>query len=117
MINSATNAPGVFAGTGSNANLINTFYFGGNKVKFVSNPWLGAATAEKGTLGNTTQWYLANAMAAKSQRAMRYIALNEGELEMWYDENTKNRYVSYYHACAFDHYGAEPFYVGSLGTA
>jgi len=77
LINSATNAPGVFAGTGSNANLINTFYFGGNKVKFVSNPWLGASTAEKGTLGNATQWYLANAMAAKSQRALRYIALNE----------------------------------------
>lgn len=36
---------------------------------------------------------------------------------MWYDENTKNRYVSYYHACAFDHYGAEPYLVGSLGTA
>lgn len=117
VLNTANNMSGLYAGTGSNASLVNTFYFNGNKVKFVSNPWLGASTAEKGTLGNATQWYLANAMAAKSQRALRYIALNEWELEMWYDENTKNRYVSYYHACAFDHYGAEPYLVWSLGTA
>lgn len=117
VLNTATNMSGLYAGTGSNANLVNTFYFNGNKVKFVSNPWLGADTEEKGTLGTTTQWYLANEMAMKSQRALRYLPLNDGELEMWYDENTKNRYVSYYHACAFDHFGAEPFIVGSLGTA
>lgn len=115
IINSPNQVAGAFAGTGSNSSLVNTFYFNENKVKFVVNSFLGTNT-KKGLIGSDTGYYLMNAEAAKEQRALRYLTLNDGELEMWYDQNTKNRYVSYYHACAFDHFGAEPFVAGSLGT-
>lgn len=117
VLNTAGTSAGIYSGTGSNAALLNTFYFAGNKVTFISNPWFNYTTAEKGTIGNGTNWFLMNAEQMKEQRALRYISLNEGEFEVWYDEHTKNRYASMYHACAFDHFGAEAYIVGSLGTA
>lgn len=117
IINAAGNQAGQFAGTGSNAALINTFYFMNNKVKWISNPYIGYESYEKGIVGADTNWFVMNAEAMRDQKAMRYIILNEGEMEMWYDHHTKDRYTSYYHTCGFDHYGAEAFVVGSQGTA
>lgn len=117
IINSPTQVAGMYAGTGSNSSLVNTFYFDNNKIKFVVNPFIGMVTQEKGTIGATTNWFLANTELLKDQKALRYSVLNEGEFEMWYDEHTKQRYASYYHACSFDHYGAEVGLVGSQGTA
>lgn len=117
ILNTAGTSAGIYAGTGSNANLVNTFYFNGNKVMFVSNPYIGYTTNEKGTLGADTNWFVVNGRGMKDQRGLRYIVLNEGELETFYDPKTKDYFVSYYHACAIDHFGAEPYVVGSQGTA
>lgn len=117
ILNTAGTSAGIYAGTWSNANLINTFYFNGNKVRFVSNPYIGHTTNEKWTLGAATNWFVINGRWMKDQRGLRYIVLNEGELETFYDPKTKDYFVSYYHACAIDHYGAEAYIVGSQGTA
>ena len=116
-LNSAGTSAGMYAGTGSNAELVNQFYFNGNKVRYISNPYIGYATNEKGTLGATTNWFMVNTRGMKDQRGLRYIPLNEGELETFYDPKTKDYFVSYYHACAIDHFGAESYIVGSQGTA
>lgn len=117
ILNTAGTSAGIYAGTGSNAELINQFYFNGNKVRFISNPYIGYTTNEKGTLGADTNWFVLNTRGMKDQRGLRYIVLNEGELETFYDPKTKDYFVSYYHACAIDHYGAEAYIVGSQGTA
>lgn len=117
ILNTAGTSAGIYAGTGSNAALLNTFYFQWNKVRFRSNSWFGYDSYEKGAIGSATNWFVVNSSAMRDQRALRMIVLNAGEAEMWYDPDTKQRYASYYHACAFDHFGAQAFVVGSLWTA
>lgn len=116
VLNTASDKAGPWSGTGSNANEVNTFYFQGNRVELVENPFIGYQTDELGTLGAITNYYLVNSYGAVENRALRYLELNWGEFEIWYDENTKNRYSSLWSAFQCDHFGAESFITASQGT-
>lgn len=107
----------MYAGTGSNANLLNTFNFNNNMVELVANPVIGMYDKTNVQVGLDTHRYLVNSEAAQEAGAMRHIILNPGELTTWIDEDTGTRYVKFYESYAFDHYGMEAYVVGSKGTA
>lgn len=107
---------GTYSGTGSNAMQLNEFSFEGNKVALLEHPSIGAFSTQ-GAVGTDDMWFAINAEAAREAKALRNFVLNEGELDMWEDKATKTTIVSYYENCAFDHFGAQQFMVGSRGTA
>ena len=76
VLNTASDKAGPWSGTGSNANEVNTFYFQGNRVELVENPFIGYQTDELGTLGAITNYYLVNSYGAVENRALRYLELN-----------------------------------------
>ncbi len=107
----------MFAGTGSNANLLNTFNFKNNTVELLAHPVIWMYDKTNTQIGLDSHWYLVNAEAAREAAALRHIVLNPGELTTWIDEDTGTRYVKFYESYAFDHYGMEAYVVGSKGTA
>lgn len=117
ILNTDGHSAWLYSGQGTNSNEINSFYFKGNKVAYMTNPFIGYESDEFGSIGAGTNWFVINPNAMRQNKALRYGVLNPGEVESFYDPQTKNHFVTYYHTCAFDHYGAESYIVGSEGTA
>lgn len=117
LLNTAGNQVGIYAGTGSNAALLNTFSFQGNKVEIVEVPYLGATKKDGTTVGTDAMWFLMNAEGANLAGAMRVIKLYDAEIGAYTNDSNSNSYIKIDMAFAVDHFGAEPFIVGSQGTA
>lgn len=117
LLNTAGNQVGIYAGTGSNAALLNTFSFQGNKVEIVEVPYLGAAKKDGTLVGTDAMWFLLNAEGANMAGAMRVIKLYDAEIGAYTNDSNKNSYITVDMAFAVDHFGLESFIVGSQGTA
>lgn len=109
VLNTKGNKANPMAGTGSNANLLNTFDFDGNTVELFVNPWLGQYDNNNTQIGSNTQYYLLNIQQLQDAQALRVINLDNGEADIWEDKNTKTMYTSYYESYDMDHFGAESF--------
>lgn len=117
LLNTAGNQVGVYAGTGSNASLLNTFSYQGNTVEIMELPYEGGKKKNGTTVGSDTQWFLLNAEGAEMASAMRKITLWDAEFGTYTNDSNKTSYVTVDMAFTIDHFGLEAFVVGSLGTA
>lgn len=125
ILNSTSSQAGMFAGTGSNANLLNMFNFEGSKVELVVIDMLsepdGSGVANA-VVGGTTavankMWFLVNKPELMKYKGLRMIKLPNWsrEIRMWEENNPHAYYVSVDNYFSFDHFGAYPFMVGYLG--
>ena len=107
--NSAVNAingegtPSQFAGSGSNSNLVNPFYVGGQKVNLVVDDWLGQ-TVNGVSNGSATNWFLLNRPYALDTGAMRCTVVYDKEVKFYYDFNTRKNMVSVSAMYSMDHF-------------
>jgi len=117
ILNTPGSQAGVYAGTGNNANLANTFGFNGNMVEIVELPELGSILKDGTVVGSNNYWFVHNQEFSTIAAAMRMITLYDAEVEVYENHSNKNTFVSVDLGFAIDHYGAESFIVGSRGTA
>ena len=106
----------MFAGTGSNANLLNTFTFKGNVVTLKVVSSRGRTLKDGTTLGSSTMWVVTNPEWIREATALKHITLWGENVETHYDFDTKNYFASIDLSFADDHYGLQYFCVGSDGT-
>jgi hypothetical protein len=111
ILNTAGNQVGVYAGTGSNAALLNTFSYQGNTVEIMELPYLGGKDKSGNTIGSDAMWFLLNAEGAEMARAMRKITLWDAEFGTYVNESNKKSFVTVDMAFTVDHFGAEAFVV------
>lgn len=106
----------MFAGTGDNSALLNTFTFKGNKVELKVIEPRGRTLKDGTTLGSNTLWAVVNPEGLRQSKALRHITLWGENVETHYDFDTKNYFASIDLSFAVDHYWAHYFIVGSDGT-
>lgn len=115
ILNTTGNGAGMYAGTGSNANLLNTFNFDGNRVELVILDMLGEPDENGATIGTTTQWFLMDKAYALKYKCLRMFTLWSNEVNSYYDNKTKAYVVDLTTGLGFDHYGAHQCTVGYIG--
>ncbi len=96
ILNSSGDQAGLWAGTGSNANLMNVFSFQGSKVELVVLDMLGETDKAGGKIGGANadaMWFLLNKSYALEYGAFRIFTLWSDEIETWYDNNTKSTFT------------------------
>lgn len=96
ILNSSGDQAGLWAGTGFNANLMNTFSFQGSKVELVVLDMLGETDKAGGKIGGDnadSMWFLLNKAYALEYGAFRIFTLWSDEIETWYDNNTKSTFT------------------------
>ena len=96
ILNSSGDQAGLWAGTGSNANLLNVFSFQGSKVELVVLDMLGETDKAGGKIGGANadnMWFLLNKSYALEYGAFRIFTLWSDEIETWYDNNTKSTFT------------------------
>lgn len=116
ILNTANSQAGMFAGTGSNAMLLNQFNFNGNKVEIVELPYLGGRDGKWATIGSDTMWFVMDTEGANMAKALRMIKLYDAETGAYTNDSTKTSYVTIDLWFTVDHYGLESYIVGSQGT-
>ena len=114
ILNSGNNMAGMFAGTGSNANLLNQFAFEGNKIELVVVDMLGEPDENGVAIGNTAMWFLMDKAYALRYKAFRMFTLWSNEVDNYFDKSTKSYIVDITTGLGFDHYQPEAI-VGYLG--
>jgi len=107
----------MFAGTGTNSKLLNTFTFSGNTVELKVIEPRGRTLKDGTTLGSNTMRCLVNPEVLREGRALRIITLWGDNVETHYDFDTKNYFASIDLSFAVDHYGAQYGLIWSAGTA
>jgi len=107
----------IFAGTGSNAQLLNTFTFSGNTVELKVIEPRGRTLKDGTTLGSSTMWAVVNPEVLREGKALRSITLWGENVETHYDFDTKNYFASIDLSFACDHYWAQYWLVYSAWTA
>ena len=117
ILQQANDTKFMFAGTGSNANLLNTFTFKGNIIELKVIEPRGRTLKDGSTLGSSTLWCVVNPEGLQEARALKHITLWGDNVETHYDFDTKNYFASIDLSFAVDHYGAQYYIVGSQGTA
>jgi hypothetical protein len=99
----AMGTPSMYAGTGSNSNLVNAFYLGGQKVELVVDDWLGQ-TVNGVANGSATNWFLLNRPYALDNGAFRCTVVYDKEVKFYYDFNTRKNMVSVSAMYSMDHF-------------
>lgn len=94
----------IYAGTGSNAALLNTFTFSGNTVELKVIEPRGRTLKDGTTLGSSTLRALVNPEVLKEGKALRIITLWNENVETHYDFDTKNYFASIDLSFSVDHY-------------
>lgn len=92
-----------YAGTGSNSNLRNAFFIGGQKVNLVVDDWLGQ-TVNGVTNGSATNWFLLNRPYALDTGAFRNTVVYDKEVKFYYDFTTRKNMVSVGAMYSVDHF-------------
>jgi hypothetical protein len=113
LMNSGGMVPGMYAGTGSNSNLVNTFFFQGFRVEVVINKRIGTSSFDvlknvnglTGNIGSDTAWYLLNKQGIKNVRGFQMWSMWDKRVKLWRDDKTDTSYVrinSYMNADSFN---------------
>jgi hypothetical protein len=104
MLNSTSDQAGVYAGTASNANLLNVFSFQGAKVRLNVLNMLGEIAQDGSTIGNDNMWFLLNKDIANYNKAFRVFTLWSPEMKMYRNEATDSTFVKLTMHFGVDHY-------------
>lgn len=72
----ANNTNSIYAGTGSNSNLMNTFNFKNQKINLLAHPVIGQFDKTGTQIGTDAYWFLVNTEMARQASALRHIVLN-----------------------------------------
>ena len=110
ILNTAGSQSGIYAGTGNNANLLNTFSFNGNAVEIVTLDMLGELDSKGAIIGGSnaaTMWFLMNREEALRVKAFRFFTLGGDIMNMWKNDDTDSVYVKIKTYFAVDHYNPE----------
>lgn len=119
LLNTAGSQSGIYAGTGSNANLLNVFSFNGNAVEIQVLDMLGELDAQGNVIGGSnaaTIWFLLNQEEAMRVKAFRFFTLGGDIMNMYKNDETDSVFVKLKTYFAVDHYNPEVIY-GSTGAA
>lgn len=107
ILNSSGDQAGIYAGTASNANLLNVFSFKGSKVELVVLDMLGETDKAGGKIGGANadaMWFLLNKEYALEYGAFRIFTLWSDEVETWYDPKTSSSFTKLTSWWGVDHY-------------
>lgn len=110
ILNSSGDQAGIYAGTGSNANLLNVFSFQGSKVELVVLDMLGETDKAGGKVGGANadaMWFLLNKEYALEYGAFRIFTLWNDEVETWYEPKTSSHFTKLTSWWGIDHYNPE----------
>jgi hypothetical protein len=110
ILNSSGSQAGIYAGTGSNANLLNVFSFEGSKVKLEVLDMLGEPDENGDVVGGSkadTMWFLVNMEYALRYKAFRVFRLWDNEITMWKDDETDSFFTKLTVHFGVDHYNPE----------
>lgn len=110
ILNSSGDQAGIYAGTASNANLLNVFSFQGSKVELVVLDMLGETDKNGGKVGGANadaMWFLLNKEYALEYGAFRIFTLWNDEVETWYDPKTSSSFTKLTSWWGLDHYNPE----------
>ena len=119
LLNTAGSQAGIYAGTGSNANLLNTFSFEGSAVEIVVLDMLGEDDGTGSPVGGSkaaTMWFLLNKEYSLRYKSLRLNKLWDKEISMWKDDETDAVYTKVTAHFEADHYDAGCAVVGYAGT-
>ncbi len=114
ILNSNGDQAGVYAGSGSNANLLNVFSFQGSKVRLTVVDMLGEPDENGVTIGNDAMWFLMNKEYALRFKAFRIFRLWSNEITSWVDNETDAMYTKITTHFGVDHFNPECV-IGYLG--
>lgn len=116
LLNSTSDQAGLYAGTGSNANLLNQFMFNGQRVELVVSDFIGQDSGSvlsfsglSGTIGSATSCYLLNKEGLKRDKAFKFGSLWDKRVETWREHDTGLNWVKVSMYANADHFGAHPF--------
>jgi len=110
ILNSNNDQAGIYAGTGSNANLLNVFSFQGSKVRLTVLDMLGEVDEFGAVIGGAnanTMWFLLNKEYALKYKAFRVFRLWDNEITMWKDDETDSFFTKLTVHFGVDHYNPE----------
>ena len=111
LLNTPGSQSGVYAGTGSNANLLNVFSFNGSAVEIVVLDMLGEDDGRGNKVGGTnanTMWFLMNKEYATRYKVFRINRLRDKEIKMFMDDETDSVFTKITATFEVDHYDAAP---------
>lgn len=110
ILNSNGDQAGVYAGTGTNANLLNVFSFQGSKVRLTVVDMIGELAADGTTIGNDAMWFLLNKEYALRYKAFRVFRLWSNEITSWVDNETDSMFTKITTHFGVDFYNPECVY-------
>jgi hypothetical protein len=110
ILNSNGDQAGVFAGTGSNANLLNVFSFQGSKVRLTVLDMVGEIGMDGSTIGGANadaMWFLMNKEYALKYKAFRIFRLWDNEITMYTNDETKSMFTDISMHVGVEHFNCE----------
>lgn len=110
ILNSANDQAGIYAGTGSNAALLNVFSFQGSKVRLTVLDMVGEPAMDGSTIGGANanaMWFLVNMDYALKYKAFRIFRLWDNEITMFKNDETDALYTKISMHVGVDHYNPE----------
>ena len=119
LLNTPGSQAGVYAGTGNNANLLNTYSFQGSAVEIVVLDMLGEDDGTGNKVGGANasgMWFLMNKEYALRYKTFRINRLRDKEISMWKDDETDAVYTKITAHFEADHYDGAPSVVGYAGA-
>lgn len=110
ILNSGGDQAGVYAGTGSNANLLNVFSFEGSKVRLTVLDMIGEVGMDGSIIGGANadkMWFLMNKEYALDYKSFRIFRLWDNEITMFKNDETDSLFTKI--SCHFgvEHYNSE----------
>jgi len=111
ILNSNNDQAGIYAGTGTNAALLNVFSFQGSKVRLTVLDMLGEISSDGvtkiGGANADAMWFLLNKEYALTYKAFRLFRLWDNEIKMWQDDETDSFFTKITTHFGVDHYNSE----------
>ena len=110
ILNSNGDQAGVYAGTASNANLLNVFSFQGSKVRLTVLEMYGERAMDGTVIGGTTAssaWFLLNKEYAMKYKAFRVFRLWDNYVTMWKNDETDSMFTKLTVHFTADHFNPE----------
>ncbi len=110
ILNTPGSQAGIYAGTGTNANLLNVFSFNGSAVELVVLDMLGEVDAYGNKIGGANadaMWFLLNKEYAMKYKTFRFFTLWNPEMTMWKNDETDSVFTKITMHFGADAYNAE----------
>lgn len=110
ILNSGGDQAGIYAGTGSNANLLNVFSFQGSKVRLTVLDMVGEVGMDGSVIGGAnagTMWFLLNKEYALKYKAFRIFRLWDNEITMFKNDETDSLFTKISTHVGVEHFNPE----------